>query len=285
MITTTQEVEDLIERLEIEKIITIEKKLNEVLNLVKELKEIIDEKTKSLKECKESLRECEDKFSNMDKELQEMTKKLGKTNADLEALKIVKDELKDQTATYSKNPDNFYLLAFIEIKKHFADSVQIITDVAMDPYSSDGHDGLVEGDRILNDESLPILGEMALAQARAGADSIGPSDMMDGRVGYIREVLDDNGFADVGIMSYTAKYASAFYGPFRDALDSEPKKGDKKSYQMDPANKREALLEADLDFAEGADIMMVKPALPYLDIIHILKENWLIFLLLFPSNN
>jgi porphobilinogen synthase len=186
----------------------------------------------------------------------------------------VKDELKDTIATYSKDASNFYLKAFEAIKAKFGEKVQIITDVAMDPYSSDGHDGLVDGDNILNDESLPILGEMALAQARAGADIIGPSDMMDGRVGYIREVLDGNGFTDVGILSYTAKYASAFYGPFRDALDSEPKKGDKKTYQMDPANKREALLEADLDFAEGADIMMVKPALPYLDIIHILKENY-----------
>ena len=186
----------------------------------------------------------------------------------------VNEELKDTTATYSKEANNFYLKAFENIKADFGDDIQLITDVAMDPYSSDGHDGLVKGDKILNDESLPILGEMALAQARAGADIIGPSDMMDGRVGYIREVLDDNGFSDVGILSYTAKYASAFYGPFRDALDSAPKKGDKKTYQMDPANKREALLEADLDFAEGADIMMVKPALPYLDIIHMLKENY-----------
>lgn len=186
----------------------------------------------------------------------------------------VKDELKDSRATYSKDQNNFYLKAFETIKTTFGEEAQIITDVALDPYSSDGHDGLVKGDKILNDESLPILGEMALAQAKAGADIIGPSDMMDGRVGYIREVLDENGYTDVGIMSYTAKYASAFYGPFRDALDSAPKKGDKKTYQMDPANKREALLEADLDFAEGADMMMVKPALPYLDIIHVLKENY-----------
>ncbi len=186
----------------------------------------------------------------------------------------VVEELKDKHATYSKSPDNFYLKAFTEIKAHFGDLVQLITDVAMDPYSSDGHDGLVEGDTILNDETLPILAEMALAQAKAGADIIGPSDMMDGRVGYIRDTLDENGYTDVGILSYTAKYASAFYGPFRDALDSAPKKGDKKTYQMDPSNKREALLEADLDFAEGADMMMVKPALPYLDIIHVLKENY-----------
>ena len=186
----------------------------------------------------------------------------------------VNEELKDSVATYGSAPENFYLKAFQTFKSKFGDSVNLITDVALDPYSSDGHDGVVEGDEILNDETLPILGELALAQAKAGADIIGPSDMMDGRVEYIRNVLDENGFQNVSIMSYTAKYASAFYGPFRDALDSTPKKGDKKTYQMDPANKREALIEAELDFNEGADYMMVKPALPYLDIIHVLKENY-----------
>lgn len=148
-----------------------------------------------------------------------------------------------------------------------------MTDVAMDPYSSDGHDGLVEDGNILNDETLEILGKMSLAQAQAGADILGPSDMMDGRVGYIRSVLDENGFTDVSIMSYTAKYASAFYGPFRDALDSAPKMGDKKTYQMDSANYFEALIEADLDTEEGADFLMVKPALAYLDVIRLLKDN------------
>ena len=186
----------------------------------------------------------------------------------------VAEELKDKTASYGSSEDNFYLEAFRVFKAEFGDQVCLITDVAMDPYSSDGHDGLVEGDEILNDETLPILGEMALAQAQAGADIIGPSDMMDFRVEHIREVLDDHGYEHVGIMSYTAKYASAFYGPFRDALDSAPKKGDKKTYQMDPANKHEAMIEAGLDFQEGADYMMVKPALPYLDIIHMLKENF-----------
>lgn len=186
----------------------------------------------------------------------------------------VEDKLKDKFATYSISDQNFYLEAFRVFKEKFGSDVNLISDVAMDPYSSDGHDGLVQGDEILNDATLPILGEMALAQAQAGADIIGPSDMMDGRVGYIREVLDDDGFENVGIMSYSAKYASAFYGPFRDALDSAPKKGDKKTYQMDPANKREAILEAELDYLEGADYLMVKPALPYLDIIHVLKENF-----------
>ena len=143
----------------------------------------------------------------------------------------------------------------------------------MDPYSSDGHDGYVRDGEILNDETLPILGKMAVAQAEAGIDIIGPSDMMDGRVEFIRRELDEEGFKNVGIMSYTAKYASAFYGPFRDALDSAPKEGDKKTYQMDPANTIEALKEAELDEAEGADYLMVKPALHYLDVIQLLKQN------------
>ena len=148
-----------------------------------------------------------------------------------------------------------------------------MSDVAMDPYSSDGHDGLLINGEINNDESIPILCEMALAQARAGIDIIGPSDMMDGRVGAIRDTLDENNFTQTSIMSYTAKYASAFYGPFRDALDSEPKFGDKKTYQMDPRNKTESLVEAELDELEGADILMVKPALSYLDVINTIKEN------------
>ncbi|MCH2045831.1 MAG: porphobilinogen synthase [Saprospiraceae bacterium] len=185
----------------------------------------------------------------------------------------VADHLKDQVASYSYAEDNFYLKALQTIKEKFPEAC-LMTDVAMDPYSSDGHDGLVHNGEILNDETLDILAKMSVAQAQAGADIIGPSDMMDGRVGYIRESLDEEGFTDVSIMSYTAKYASAFYGPFRDALDSAPKSGDKKTYQMNPANQREALVEADLDYAEGADYMMVKPALPYLDIIQLLKTNY-----------
>ena len=185
----------------------------------------------------------------------------------------VDEALKDQMASYSWASDNFYLHAISAIKARFPEAV-IMTDVAMDPYSSDGHDGLVQNGQILNDETLPILAKMTIAQAQAGADIIGPSDMMDGRVGYLRKALDADGFTDVSIMSYTAKYASAFYGPFRDALNSAPKLGDKKTYQMDPANKREALLEAQLDFEEGADMLMVKPALCYLDVIALLKENF-----------
>ena len=185
----------------------------------------------------------------------------------------VDEVLKDKIASYSYAEDNFYLDAIRQIKARFPESV-LMSDVAMDPYSSDGHDGYVENGKIINDTTLPILAKMSLAQAQAGIDIIGPSDMMDGRVGVIREELDQNGFSDVSIMSYTAKYASAFYGPFRDALNSAPKSGDKKTYQMNPANKREALLEAQLDFDEGADMLMVKPALCYLDVIHMLRENF-----------
>lgn len=184
----------------------------------------------------------------------------------------VKEDLKDTTATYSYVEANFYLHAIRIIKENFPEVV-LMSDVAMDPYSSDGHDGLVKDGVILNDETLPILSKMSVAQAQAGIDIIGPSDMMDGRVGTIRSDLDAAGYQDVSIMSYTAKYASAFYGPFRDALDSAPKSGDKKTYQMNPANKREALIEAQLDMEEGADMLMVKPATCYLDIIHVLKES------------
>jgi len=167
--------------------------------------------------------------------------KLGLKSFDL--FPNIDESLKDKYATESLRKESLYLRAISEVKKNFPEAC-VITDVAMDPYSSDGHDGLVENGEILNDETLAILGKMALAHAEAGADIVAPSDMMDGRVGYIRNVLDENGFTNVSIMSYTAKYASAFYGPFRDALNSAPKFGDKKSYQMNPANQREALIEA-----------------------------------------
>ena len=185
----------------------------------------------------------------------------------------IAESKKDKYATESYNPDGLYMQAIRAIKDRFPE-VMIMTDVAMDPYSSDGHDGIVENGRILNDPTLDVLGKMALAQAQAGANIVGPSDMMDGRVGYLRQMLDEGGFHDVAIMSYAAKYASAFYGPFRDALDSAPKFGDKKTYQMNPANSREALIEAQLDYEEGADFLMVKPALAYLDIIKLLDDNF-----------
>lgn len=184
----------------------------------------------------------------------------------------VEDQHKDKTATKSYDDNFFYLKTLRQIKKQFPEAC-IMTDVAMDPYSSDGHDGFVKDGKILNDETLEILGKMALAQAATGIDILGPSDMMDGRVGYLRNVLDQNGFSDVSIMSYTAKYASGFYNPFRDALDSAPKFGDKKTYQMNPANRKEALIEAELDTKEGADFLMVKPALAYLDVIRLLKDS------------
>jgi porphobilinogen synthase len=186
---------------------------------------------------------------------------------------VVEEHHKDKYATKSYQSSFFYLQALKTIKSTFPEA-HIITDVAMDPYSSDGHDGIVENGKIINDSTLEILGKMTLAQAETGIDMVGPSDMMDGRVAYLRALLDENGFTDVGIMSYTAKYASAFYGPFRDALDSAPKFGDKKTYQMDPANRKEAMIEAELDFQEGADVLMVKPALSYLDIISDLKAAY-----------
>ena len=151
----------------------------------------------------------------------------------------------------------------------------LVTDVALDPYTSHGHDGLIEDGRILNDETVAVLCKQALVQAEAGADIIAPSDMMDGRVGAIRAALDDAGYHDVSIMAYSAKYASAYYGPFRDAVGSSGTlSGDKKTYQMDYANSDEAIIEAELDIAEGADMVMVKPGLPYLDIVHRLKSTF-----------
>jgi porphobilinogen synthase len=146
--------------------------------------------------------------------------------------------------------------------------------VALDPYTSHGHDGILEGERILNDETVALLARQAVLQAEAGADIIAPSDMMDGRVGAIRSALDARGFEDTPILSYAVKFASGFYGPFREAAESAPSFGDRRSYQMDPANGREAMREAELDFEEGADMLMVKPALPYLDILARLRERF-----------
>jgi porphobilinogen synthase len=185
----------------------------------------------------------------------------------------VDEGLKDKIASYSYATDNFYLNACRTIKEQFPQAC-LISDVAMDPYSSDGHDGYVSNGKIINDVTLPILQKMSVAQAQAGFDILGPSDMMDGRVGAIRDALDEASYYETSIMSYTAKYASAFYGPFREALDSAPKSGDKKTYQMDPANKYEAIIEGELDTEEGADFLMVKPALHYMDVIHLMKENF-----------
>lgn len=185
----------------------------------------------------------------------------------------IEDGLKDSTGSEVSNNDGLVPRSLRALKARFPE-LALFTDVALDPYSSDGHDGIVDGDSgvILNDETVEVLCRQAVVQARAGADVIAPSDMMDGRVGAIREALDAEGFTEVSILSYTAKYASSFYGPFRGALDSAPKDGDKKTYQMDPANAREAMRELYLDEAEGADMVMVKPAGPYLDIVSAVRD-------------
>ncbi|WP_167386146.1 MULTISPECIES: porphobilinogen synthase [Gluconobacter] len=183
-------------------------------------------------------------------------------------------ELRDATGTEALNPDNLMCRASRVIKEAFPE-LGVIGDVALDPYTDHGHDGVIKDGRILNDESVEILRQQALNQARAGNDIIAPSDMMDGRVQAIRETLDANGFETVRIMAYTAKYASAFYGPFRDALGSGGLlTGDKKTYQMDPANSDEALREVEQDIREGADMIMVKPGMPYLDIIRRIRDRF-----------
>jgi porphobilinogen synthase len=184
----------------------------------------------------------------------------------------VSENLKDSTGSISLD-EKFFLYSAIRRLREEVPEALLITDVALDPYSSDGHDGIYKNGKILNDQSVEILAQQAVMQARAGAHIVAPSDMMDGRVSALRKALDQEGFQDVGILSYTAKYASAFYGPFRAALDSAPRNGDKKTYQMDPSNAREALRELFLDLAEGADMVMVKPAGSYLDIIRLFKEN------------
>jgi porphobilinogen synthase len=183
----------------------------------------------------------------------------------------ISENLKDSYGNEGLNADGLLPTTLKRIKDKFPDTI-LITDIALDPYSSDGHDGVVKNGQIVNDETVEILAKMAVVQAQAGADMVAPSDMMDGRVGAIRTALDQNGFQDIGIISYSAKYASSFYGPFREALDSAPKFGDKKTYQMDFRNSLEAVREVELDIAEGADMVMVKPALSYLDIIAKIKN-------------
>jgi porphobilinogen synthase len=182
-----------------------------------------------------------------------------------------KDELKDNTGQEAWNPDGLMQRSIKAIKDAVPEIV-VMTDVALDPYSSYGHDGIVENGEIVNDPTVEALIRMSLSHAAAGADWVAPSDMMDGRIGAIRQAFEENGYTRTGIMAYSAKYASCFYGPFRDALDSAPGFGDKKSYQMDPSNRLEAIKETLMDVEEGADIVMVKPALPYLDIIREIKN-------------
>ncbi|MGM0505874.1 MAG: porphobilinogen synthase [Bacteroidota bacterium] len=183
----------------------------------------------------------------------------------------VPDERKDNQGSEALDPEGLMQRAVRKIKET-TPSLAVMTDVALDPYSSYGHDGVVEDGQVLNDVSVTILAKMAVSHAEAGADLVAPSDMMDGRIGRIREALEESGFPHTGILAYSAKYASSYYGPFRDALDSAPGFGDKRSYQMDPANRREATREAILDVQEGADIVMVKPGLPYLDIVREIRN-------------
>lgn len=182
------------------------------------------------------------------------------------------DELKDNKGTEALNPDGLIQRA-IKAVKDAVPGMIVMTDVALDPFSSFGHDGIVEGEEIVNDATVEVLAQMSVSHAQAGADIVAPSDMMDGRILAIREALEENNFTKTGIMAYSAKYASCFYGPFRDALDSAPGFGDKKTYQMDYANAREALRETLMDVDEGADIVMVKPAMAYLDIIRLIKDS------------
>ena len=184
---------------------------------------------------------------------------------------LIATDKKDNAGTESYNPDGLVQRTIKAIKQEIPEVI-VITDVALDPFSSYGHDGIVKDGEILNDETVEVLVKQAVSQAEAGADMVAPSDMMDGRIGAIRQGLDAAGYFDVGILAYSAKYASAYYGPFRDALESAPQFGDKQTYQMNPANSREAIKEVALDIAEGADIVMVKPALAYLDIICRIKE-------------
>jgi porphobilinogen synthase len=182
-----------------------------------------------------------------------------------------KDEAKDNNGTEAINPDGLMQRSIRAIKEAVPEML-VMTDVALDPYSSYGHDGIVEGGEIVNDATVEVLAQMSVSHAAAGADFVAPSDMMDGRIGAIREALEHNGYTRTGIMAYSAKYASCFYGPFRDALDSAPGFGDKKTYQMDYANRAEAVKEAQMDVEEGADIVMVKPGLSYLDIVREVKN-------------
>jgi porphobilinogen synthase len=209
---------------------------------------------------------------SVDMLLQECERLHGMGLGSVALFPAIDDSLKDSKAKEAVNPEGLVPRAIEKLKKAMPE-LTVITDVALDPYSSDGHDGIVRDGMILNDESVVVLSEQARVHAAAGADFVAPSDMMDGRVGWIRAALDESGFSNTGIISYTAKYASAFYGPFREALDSAPKFGDKKTYQMDPANSREALREARLDTKEGADMLLVKPALAYLDIITRIEQK------------
>ena len=240
--------------------------------------------TKDQNEKIESMPGCE--RHSVDSVLNEVGEAVAEGVSNIILFPKIPDDIKTNAADACYDPTGLVPETIKKIKSKYGGQVNVWTDVALDPYSDQGHDGMVSSDnrgdggrgRIMNDETIEQLCRQAICQARAGADVVAPSDMMDGRVGALRDALDSEGFTDVSIVSYTAKYASAFYGPFRDALDSAPRESsnappNKKTYQMDPANSREALIEAQLDAAEGADMLMVKPGMPYLDIIKLLKDN------------
>ena len=209
---------------------------------------------------------------SIDRAIEQVTEAACAGLAGIALFPVVPDHLKDSRGQESCNRDGLMARA-IRALKAAAPDLLLLSDVALDPYSSDGHDGVLIHGKIDNDATLPLLAEMAVLQAEAGADLVAPSDMMDGRIGVIRQALDEAGYPQVGICSYAVKYASAFYGPFREALESAPRVGDKRTYQMDPANQREALQEIRLDEEEGADWLMVKPGLPYLDIVRLVRAH------------
>jgi porphobilinogen synthase len=209
---------------------------------------------------------------NLDASLKEVEKCLELGINSFALFAAIPEIKKTPKAEEALNPEGLLPKSIQKIKATFPEVV-LYSDVALDPFNSDGHDGLVQNGKILNDATVKVLAQMAVIHAQAGVDFVAPSDMMDGRVGAIRKSLDEAGFTDTGIMAYAAKYASSFYGPFREALDSAPKAGDKKTYQMDFRNSKEAVFEAQLDFEEGADIVMVKPALLYLDVIQKISQE------------
>jgi porphobilinogen synthase len=185
----------------------------------------------------------------------------------------IENELKDNSGKEALNPEGLMQRTIKALKKNVPE-MYLMSDVALDPYSEYGHDGIVENNKIINDKTITLLADIAVSHAKAGVDMVAPSDMMDGRILAIRETLEKNNFVDIGIMSYSVKYASSFYGPFRDALDSSPGFGDKKTYQMDPSNSWEGISEVDQDLQEGADIIMIKPGMPYLDMVKHIKHNF-----------
>ena len=185
----------------------------------------------------------------------------------------VEDRFKDNSGKEAINPNGLMQRAIKNLKENIP-QMYLMSDVALDPFSEYGHDGIVENNKIVNDKTITLLADIAISHAKAGVDMVAPSDMMDGRILAIREALEDNEFVDVGIMSYSVKYASSFYGPFRDALDSAPGFGDKKTYQMDPSNSSEGISEVEQDLEEGADIIMIKPGMPYLDMVRHIKNNF-----------